>query len=350
MIRFVSLVSLSLIGFAPLSLPAMAASFDCAKAGTPFEHAICDNPKLSAADEQLAKTFATAIGGLSDTALDRLRTDQRDWLAFAQLACTKDAKPLTKGSYSSDGADCLTSLFNDRSTVLEGSRMSSGLRFYPIAKYSAVVDPNEVGNADSSYPLATHQLSMVQIDSDQPFAKSFNQLVAEQAGKLSAAITGDEGSDAAEDNSSDTDNAITLKEIAGDNRIALDVNTYWYSHGAAHGNYTIGTLNFLKDKARFLEASDIFAAKDWKAKLLELTVAALKDEHGDNLMLDNPSDIADSVADPTRWDLSDPYGLVIQFQPYEVAAYAYGAPTARVSWDKLQPYLAENAESIRDGY
>ena len=60
--------------------------------------------------------------------------------------------------------------------------------------------------------------------------------------------------------------------------------------------------------------------------------------------------IADSVIDPERWVLSDPYGLVIQFQPYEVAAYAYGAPTARVSWEALEDYLAEGADSVRYGW
>ena len=34
--------------------PASAASFDCSKAATPFEHAICDIPVLSAADDLLA--------------------------------------------------------------------------------------------------------------------------------------------------------------------------------------------------------------------------------------------------------------------------------------------------------
>jgi hypothetical protein len=99
-----------------------------------------------------------------------------------------------------------------------------------------------------------------------------------------------------------------------------------------------------------MTASDMFAGKGWQKALLDLSVSALEDEHGDMLMLDDPSYLADIVIDPTRWKLSDAYGLIIQFQPYEVAAYAYGAPTARVSWDALEDYLAESADKIRYGW
>jgi uncharacterized protein len=40
-----------------------AASFDCAKAATPTEHAICDNPQLSSLDDQTAGLYYTLISG-----------------------------------------------------------------------------------------------------------------------------------------------------------------------------------------------------------------------------------------------------------------------------------------------
>jgi uncharacterized protein len=61
MIRFV-LALAALLLFVPI---AQAASFDCSKAGTSFEKAICDNPELSKQDEVLAQAYATALGGLS---------------------------------------------------------------------------------------------------------------------------------------------------------------------------------------------------------------------------------------------------------------------------------------------
>jgi len=329
-----------------LSLPVQAASFDCAKASTPFEHAICDTDGLSASDDRLAKTYATAIGGLSEDALKAVRADQRGWLDFAQRACTNDAKPLTGSSrYDERGINCLTDLFDTRSRNLEGSRMIDGHRFYPLSRFSAAPDPYEADNPDSNWPISVHELSYVQLDADDSSAEAFNAYVKAEAEKISG---NEEISE--EDSSSDTNNSITIKEVAGEKRITLDVSTYWYGHGAAHGNWSVSYLHYLVDEDRPLVARDIFGKKGWQTALVDLTMNALQAEHGDNLMLDDKSAIADSVVDPERWDLSDPYGLVIQFQPYEISAYAYGAPTATISWDLLTPYLSENADSVRYGY
>ena len=340
---------------APLSLVAMpgaatAASFDCAKAVTPFEGAICADPDLSLADERLATTFATAMGGLSDAALADLRGGQRDWLAYAQRACTRTAEPMTSGSYDERGLSCLNDLFNGRSRVLETSRMIDGLRIYPSTRYTALPDPYEADNPSSNWPVAQHELAVVQIDDEADFAGSFNALV-EAEGQAIAGGFGEEGGpeSVADDASSDSTNTITLKEVSG-NRLSLEVNTYWYGHGAAHGNYTISYRHFLKEEARWLEAGDIFAGKAWQKKLLDLVIAAAQAEHGDALWPDSLGDLTEVVTDPARWDLSNPYGLIVQFQPYEISAYAYGAPTARVSWDALAPLLAEDADRYRYGY
>lgn len=338
------------MGAVPSILPAQAASFDCAKATSAFEKAICGSDTLSKADERLAKTYATATGGLSETALAEMRKGQREWLSFAQRACTRDAEPLASGAYDERGVDCLIDLFNGRSTTLESSRMLSGIRFYPASRYGAAPDPYEADDPDSYWPVSKQELSVVQIDGDEGFVVPFNELVREAAGfdapQASSTVEADGGDDA----SSDSDNSIVVKEVAGIGRITLEMQTYWYGHGAAHGNWSLSYRHFLRDENRWIEASDLFAGKGWQKALLDLTVEALRAEHGDMLMLDDASYIADSVIDPTRWELSDPYGLVIQFQPYEVAAYAYGAPTARVSWDALTDYLAEGADKVRYGW
>lgn len=323
-----------------------AASFDCSKAASPFEHAICDNPELSRADERLATTYATATGGLSEPALKALRSDQRTWLDFAQRACTRDNRPMSTGRYSEDGVSCLVSTFAGRSDVLETSRMISGQRFYPLSRYATFLDPDGVGNDDYYWPVATHQFSFAQLDGSDAAADAFNAFVAEQVDALAGASGGEPGEG---DQTSDTSNSITVKDV-DERMITLDVTTYWYGHGAAHGNYTISLIHYLRDKQRALEASDVFGTKGWQKALLGLVVDELKAEHGEDVMLDSPGDIADIVTDPTRWDLSDPYGLVIQFEPYEVAAYAYGAPTVRIPWAALEAYRAEDADGFRYGY
>lgn len=334
-----------------LASGATAASFDCAKATTPFEEAICGNDELSLADERLSRTYQTAIGGLSEVALDTLRTDQREWLSYAQRACTLDATPLAMGSYGEQGITCLIDVFGQRSHVLEASRMIDGRRYYPITEEAALPDPNETDNLESWWRVARHELALLQLDDAAPSAENFNAFVRSQADSLSDLAGALDGSELdALDNASDTTASVTLQEQAGDKRISLEVSTYWFGHGAAHGTGNISYLHYLVDEGRGLEAGDLFVGKRWQSALLRLVAAALRAEHGDNLFLENDEDIADTVIDPSRWDLSDDYYFTVQFNPYEVASYAYGYPTARVSWDDLVPYLSETADTIRYGF
>ncbi|SEQ32700.1 Protein of unknown function [Devosia sp. YR412] len=331
------------------ALPTSAASFDCAKAVTPFEQAICAVPDLSLADERLAKSFATSTGGLSKQGAALMRAGQRDWLDFAQRACTDDAELLASGSYDEAGGECLVSLFNTRSTALEQSRMLGGHRFITQGAYSAQPDPNEVDNPESYWKLATHELNYPLLDSDDPLAESFNGYIARRVEAFTGgAADAEAGGD--DDSSADTSVDVTLKEVAGANRITLTATTYWYGHGAAHGNYTINYLHYYVPEEREVIADDIFSGDGWADTLVDAAWDQLQAQHKEWLIVEAPGDITEMVVDPTRWDLNDDYGLVIQFQPYDVAAYAYGAPTITIPWDRLDAIKAETQESVRFGF
>ncbi|WP_367875647.1 lysozyme inhibitor LprI family protein [Ralstonia pickettii] len=72
---------ISAIAFAIALLPTAthAASFDCAAARSPIEHAICNDAQLSALDSQLADTYRAALNKHGvDT--NELKAAQRDWL------------------------------------------------------------------------------------------------------------------------------------------------------------------------------------------------------------------------------------------------------------------------------
>jgi len=61
-----------------------AASFDCSKASTPTEHAICDNPQLSMLDEQTAGLYYTLISGgapEATTSVDAVKKQQAAFVA-----------------------------------------------------------------------------------------------------------------------------------------------------------------------------------------------------------------------------------------------------------------------------
>lgn len=330
------------------AMPATAASFDCVAASTAFEHAICDIPELSAADERLAKSFATATGGLTKESVVLMRGDQRAWLDYAQRACTDDAEPLTSGSYPEAGVSCLVEKFNNRSAALEQSRMIDGHRFYILSRYGALPDPDEAGNPDSYWKVASHDLVLPQLDADDPLAGPFNQFVAEMALNQSDIVTLDSSGDIGDlDPSADSSVSLAIKELGGTSRITMTVSTSWFGHGAAHGNWSISYLHYLTAEDRGLMASDMFTGEDWAGTLVEAAWEQLQTEHpADWLQVETAGDIAEIVVEPTRWELSNPYGLVIQFQPYEVSAYAYGAPTITIPWEKLDAIKAETQDQV----
>jgi uncharacterized protein YecT (DUF1311 family) len=349
--RHLPLIALVLpFGTAVLPPAAHAASFDCGAAATPFEEAICGSDDLSRADEVMAKAFATSTGGLTEENVTLMRSEQRAWLDYARRACTDNAEPLERGSYDDVGIECLLQVFNDRTDALEESRMTGRHRFLVKSLYWALPDPEEADNPDSYWKVARHELSFALLDADDPMAERFNAFMMAEADSRSDLLALDGGETPDAEPSSDVSTTMVVKDVAGDKRITLEETSYWYGHGAAHGQSTISFLHYLPEEDRVLEASDIFTGKGWEKRLRSEAWTQLQSQHAEWLQIENPDDIADIVTNPVRWDLDDDYGLVIQFEPYEVAAYAYGAPTITIPWDKLSDFAAENQQAILYGF
>lgn len=330
-------VLVSMMMLAMATSVAGAASFDCKKASTPFEVAICSHPALSKADETLAVAYQTAIGGLTKPALAQMQKNQRAWLDYAQRVCTDDAEPM-QAKYPDDRIDCLRSSFEARVHVLEASRMESGLRFYTVDRY--IVIPDTTAEADAWNKVASKEYSAARIDGTEAEAVAFNAFV----GGYEPGEFGVEGGDPETDETSDTQTSLKIDTVTSQ-RVSVVVNAWWYGHGAAHGNYTITYLHFLRDQKRPLEASDIFDKDGWEEQLGKLALTELDETIEGGIWEESREDAAESAADPNRWNLSSE-GLVIQYQPYEVTTYAYGAPTITIAWAQLTDYLAADGQTI----
>ncbi|MFZ5776173.1 MAG: lysozyme inhibitor LprI family protein [Thermodesulfobacteriota bacterium] len=76
--------------------PAVAASFDCAKAATQQEKLICGDPRLSEADEALAKAYRAALLGAVDK--DGFKRRQQEWIRQTRNGC-QDA-PCLRNAYA----------------------------------------------------------------------------------------------------------------------------------------------------------------------------------------------------------------------------------------------------------
>lgn len=64
---------------------ALAASFNCAKAATVIERAICSSPELSSLDDQLSESYKAALGKAADP--EQLKAAQRSWLRDVRGKC-----------------------------------------------------------------------------------------------------------------------------------------------------------------------------------------------------------------------------------------------------------------------
>ena len=75
-------ITLSILAAALAPAAAEAASFDCSRAATPTEHAICDNPQLSSLDDQTAGMYYTMIsnGSLSPAKVSQVKAAQASFL------------------------------------------------------------------------------------------------------------------------------------------------------------------------------------------------------------------------------------------------------------------------------
>ena len=69
--------------------PAQAQSFNCAKASTPDEVLICQNPYLADLDEQMASLYFTTRNRLSGNARRQIERDQKAWLE-GRMRCGRD--------------------------------------------------------------------------------------------------------------------------------------------------------------------------------------------------------------------------------------------------------------------
>jgi len=318
---------------------AQAASFDCTKARTPFAKAVCGNPDLSKADDNLAATFKAALDGLSAPAATEVSAAQAAWVKYANIACTKDAT-LPKKPYDADGVGCLSSLFSDRADQLASSKTIGGLRFYYVDRYAAIKDPQP---PDFGGTVGLKQISTPRIDGGDAEAVAFNHFIETQTKddlnpELATAAKPDDGSE--------DDTGVMLVTLVDPVRISMNVSFSSYGHGAAHPNYATTFIHFLRGENRRLEAGDIFTGEGWQTKLQTIALAAVKDQEGDDLMLDDPKSINDLVIDPARWDFSKD-GLILQFEPYEIAPYAVGAPTVTIPWTDLAGLLGPKAKDFQ---
>jgi uncharacterized protein len=163
---------------------ARAASFDCAKASSFVEKAICSDKELSGMDDQLARLYKAARGAASNAALE---AEQKAWLS------SRDQCP---------DAACLKKAYADRIAALSG----------PAAV------PSAPGNLTGTYKMKGGEALIQQTAGKIRF--SINATYGQNTGKVSGDVplTGD----SAKYVDRDADCTLSFKFAAGKLDVAQD--------------------------------------------------------------------------------------------------------------------------------
>lgn len=344
--------------------PVLAASFDCGKATQPLDQHVCRNAELSHMDEDLAAAYGKAKAALGPDGQKLLRDSQRDWLAFARRICKTrlDAKTAKAAEQTAD--ECLKSEYQERLEDLGGAVTAvNGFTFQRVDIYALApdkIEPDMPSGARAGFSY--RRISFPRIDQApagiDPTA--WNRLVAIAAQKLAASGDGDDG-DAAAKAAAAPSNIVKpdiSKAEAADidvtyeiglvtpQMVSVNLSYGVYGHGAAHPSGTGETHSVLLAEGRDLTAKDLFRGGvikdglDWQGFLIKRSHDAWVKIMEDATDQIDDKAIADVVADPQLWQLSDK-GFAVYFPVYSVGPYVVGEQQVDFTWDELKPYLVD---------
>jgi uncharacterized protein len=115
-------------------------SFDCRKAATVPEKAICANAELSRLDVQLSRTWKTLLNAFSDSGQrTRMKVDERAWIARREKC--------------GDDSNCIAKLYRDQISALTGAD--------PDHRFSGVYEVKDTGSF-ALYPIGNRYLVSIQ--------------------------------------------------------------------------------------------------------------------------------------------------------------------------------------------
>jgi uncharacterized protein YecT (DUF1311 family) len=325
---------------------AQAASFDCSKAKTPQEKAICASPQLSAADEQMAAAYKALLVSVPAELVAEVREGQRQWIHNVPITCAAR-------DWATSGLmeGCLNEVYRERTNVLRNAIAHKGgvLFVWRSVTLTAPDDPefakddrqrgvlNDHGTLNASWPQATR---------DTPEWQAWNKAMEAAAREMaSQGNTQPDGKWQQEwAQGLDTDVTTTINLVTGE-LVTVTINNQWYGHGAAHPNLDFTQFNWLLKERRELRPEDVFLVdSDWKSRLYQRCMKALVRQFGDGYPKNQwapgflEKNLHEIVANPGNWTL-DGAGLTIVFQIGSVSCRVCVAEPVRYPWAQLKPLL-----------
>ena len=299
-----------------------AAAFDCNKATTPSEKAICADPAARSADAALGKAYASLLGSSSVAQRAAISGAQARWLKTRDSACADQKGPAL--------STCLATQSDERRAFLIAQplagpgapdRLAPWFRFEKGAKGKAEVNLELIKFAEAKTP-AEH---------------AFNAAVDAAYGEITQPGKDDPAADRyAYD--------WTMRLVYASPRLVSAEVSGFFDTGGAHPNSTLFNINvdLAADRiARFPDAFDAKAA----AKLVALCKAAVLTTKQARLGADGmpkgdelkqfDKDIDAATRDLSAWSFNADKA-VVSYAPYTLGAYAEGGYSCEIPYATLR--------------
>ena len=288
-------------------------AFDCSKASTQTERAICADPSLKAADDAMGAAYSALRHSLQGSEASMLQLAQKRWLGERDDRCaSENGQELTS---------CLLQFTDERRLLLEGSPQSGpgvGARIVPVF----IQQEGGPRKYDVDYTLL--RFAEPETIGQKLFNRELDEIGRKAPlGPHSEAVG--EGMQLA---------AIASAALSyASPKVISSAISIWSFDGGAHGNGGLTNVNVDLTGGRDITFDTLFDPAD-KEPLVVSCRQQIKDQKTEKMggeefkPADDPnyqdSAIEEHVSDLTRWTFNSE-DAVVTFDAYAIGSYAEGS-------------------------
>jgi uncharacterized protein YecT (DUF1311 family) len=316
---------------------AYGASFDCTKAKTPQEKAICGSRELSLADEKLNAAYKTVQSSVPAEFAIKVRDDQRNWLQLLPSQCRD-----TESVPSERLTQCMLRMYAERTADLQSRLFTAGgVRFFSRSIKLTWADSNGTSPEWEETPgFGTLKAMWPQSTRETAEWRAWNKAI--EAATQSLASVGGDSSPTGEwlkKWAADVDGEVTASVgLVSEELVTASIGSDVMGHGAGHPGGSSIELNWLLKQKRELRPDDVFRRdSDWE-KAIETLCSEDLQRPDANLFDDWKQALPKVVLDSENWELNKA-GLTINFPEYSVSPHVSPVSPVLIPWTALKPFL-----------
>jgi len=307
------LFAASAVTFLPLGLASPAAAFDCAKASSRIELAICADPALKATDDAMGAAYASLRQSFQGRERGMLQLAQERWLKQRDDRCSSES--------GAELTSCLLKFTQDRRLLLEGAPQTgpgAGSSIVPVF----IQQEGTAKQYDVDYTLLRFATP------NSAGEELFNRQLKEIGDK---APLGPHGVDVMEGMQLSATASAQLSYASP--KVVSSAIMVWSFDGGAHGNGGLTNVNVDLNGGRLITFDSLFDTADMeplvvscRQQIRDQKIAKMGGE--DFKPEDDPnyqeSTIEEYVRDLTHWTFTAE-DAVVTFDAYAIGSYAEGS-------------------------